>query len=279
MTCVEFRASLHPYVDGELAAGELAAANAHAAECPGCGSLARREREFRLLLRRQPREPAPPEVRARIVARMHDERRRLRAGRWLVGSAGAAVAAALVAALVGPARQPAPLVGDLVDKHIAFAQVDHPAELATADPREIARWFRQRAGLRVVVPDYSQSGIRLLGARLAEAHEQKAAYLLYEKGRTLLSVFMVPVSGREAPLSGTRTAYRGHEYVTTERKGYRSVSWTEGGTVFGLVSMLDYDALLECAARLRVEAARQTRAAEVGGAGQDAARASQLVSQ
>ena len=83
------------------------------------------------------------------------------------------------------------------------------------------------------------------------------AYLLYEKGRTLLSVFMVP-GGRDAALDGGRVSYRGHEYVTHERKGYRTVSWTDGRAVYGLVSMLGYDALLECADRLRAERGEQT---------------------
>jgi len=93
---------------------------------------------------------------------------------------------------------------------------------------------------------------------LAEAHERKAAYLLYEKGHTLLSVFMVPVGAQDALGEGRRVTYRGHEYRTHEVKGYRSVSWTDGRAVFGLVSMLDYDALLECADRLRVERASRT---------------------
>jgi hypothetical protein len=46
----------------------------------------------------------------------------------------------------------------------------------------------------VVVPDYSTAGIRLVGARLAETRDRKTVYLLYEKGSTLLSVFMVPLS-------------------------------------------------------------------------------------
>jgi anti-sigma factor RsiW len=158
-----------------------------------------------------------------------------------------------------PARPPRPLVADLVDKHIAYAQIERPAELASTDPREVAEWFQSRAGMRVTVPDYSPSGIHLAGARLAEAHERKAAYLLYEKGRTLLSVFMVPVSASDATLPGRHVVYRDHEYVAYEQKGFRTVSWTDGQTIYGLVSMLDYDALLECADRLRAERARQTR--------------------
>ena len=259
MTCHEFEARLHPYVDGELTVGEMAAADAHGAACRRCAALARRERELRQLLHRQPREAASPELRARIVGQLHRAERRAALRPWVVAPALAAAAVLVAVALLPIVQSPAPLVGDLVDKHIAYAQIERPAELASADRGEIEAWFRQRAGLRITVPDFSPSGIRLVGARLAETHERKAAYLLYEKGRTLLSVFMVPLASSDAALAGTRVAYRGHEYVTQERKGYRTVSWTDGQAVFGLVSMLDYDALLECADRLRAERAAHTR--------------------
>src|SRR5262249_37627340 len=130
-------------------------------------------------------------------------------------------------------------------------------ELVSADRQTVEAWFRERVALRVTVVDYSMSGIRLIGARIAEARERPASYVLYEKGHVPLSVFMVPVKEAEGDLWGKRVTYRGHEYVTLERKGYRTVSWTEGRAIFGLVSMLDYDALLECADKLRAERARQ----------------------
>jgi mycothiol system anti-sigma-R factor len=258
MNCSEIRARLHAYVDGELTASDIAEIDGHCAECRQCAALVRAEREFRRLLRRQPRDAAPAELRARIVRGVRRDAALAKGRRWLPVAA-VAVAAAIVVAVLLPARTPPPLVTELVDKHIAYAQVERPAELASTDPREVAEWFQSRAGMRVTVPDYSPSGIRLTGARLAEAHERKAAYLLYEKGRTLLSVFIVPVSDRDTTLPGRRISYRDHDYLTFDQKGFRTVSWTDGQTVYGLVSMLDYDALLECADRLRAERARQTR--------------------
>jgi mycothiol system anti-sigma-R factor len=257
MTCQEFQAALNPYVDGELGIDETLAADAHSAECPRCRRLAEGERQFRRLLRCQPGEAAPAELRARIVARVRRSARVAALRPWLL--VPLAVAAVLVAVFVPPgARQSAPLVGELVDKHIAYAQIERPAEFASEDQREVEAWFRERADLRVTVPDYSPAGIRLVGARLAVTRERRAAYVLYEKGHTLLSVFMVPASGGETELAGRRVAYGGHDYLTREWKGYRTVSWTDGRAIFGLVSMLDYEALLECADRLRAERARRT---------------------
>lgn len=258
MTCQEFEARLAPYVDGELDVSDTVAGDTHTAACWRCASLARREREFRGLLRRQPREAAPAELHARVRAELRAERRRRILVPRLVAPALAAAAAVAVAVLLPVWHQESPLVAELVDKHIAYAQVERPAELPSSNRAEITEWFTHR-GLRVAVPDYTPAGIRLVGARLAESHERKAAYLLYEKGRTLLSVFMVPVAGREAELPGTRVSYRGQPYMTWEWKGHRTVSWTDGRTVFGLVSLLDYEALLECADRLRQERAAQAR--------------------
>ncbi len=258
MNCPEIRARLHAYVDGELTVSDIAEVDGHCLECRQCAALVSAEREFRQLLRRQPRDTAPPELRASILRRIRREAAVAAGRRWLPVSA-IAVAAAIVAAVLLPARTPAPLVADLVDKHIAYAQIERPTELASTDPREVAEWLRSRAGMRVTVPDYSPAGIHLAGARLAEARERKAAYLLYEKGRTLLSVFMVPASPSDDTLPGRRVSYRDHDYLTYERKGFRTVSWTDGQAVYSLVSMLDYDALLECADRLRAERLNQTR--------------------
>jgi len=256
MNCMEFEARLHPYVDGELEMSEMAAAEAHLAQCVECAGAAERERRFRQFLRRQPRETAPPEFRAVIRTRIRRSARVAAIRPWLVGTVAAA--AVLLVVVLLPGLRPGPsLVTELVGKHITYAQIEQPAEFTSQDPRAVEAWFRQRADLRVTVADYSPSGIRLVGGRLAEADQSKAAYVLYEKGYTLMSVFMVPASARGAELSGARVSYRGHDYLTLERRGYNTVAWTDGKAVFGLVSTLDYEALLECADRLRLERAQR----------------------
>jgi mycothiol system anti-sigma-R factor len=261
MTCHEFLSHAPPFVDGELGPDTTAAAQAHLTGCAACRRAAASEREFRQLLRGQPRESAPAELRARIVARCRREARRERVRPWVL--APALVAAGAVIALVAgvPARhRSAPLVGALVSTHVAYADMEGPAEFASAEPRSVEDWLQRRAGLRVTVADYSGAGIRLLGARVAPVAGRRTAFVLYEKGHLLLSVFTVPPPlGDETILDGRRITYRGQDYRAQERDGYRTVAWTEGPTVFGLVSMLDYDALLECADRLRVERATRSR--------------------
>jgi anti-sigma factor RsiW len=258
MNCAEFEHLLQAYVDGELEVSEVLAADVHAANCVDCGARVVHARRFRELLRRQPRESTPAEVRALIVRRIRRAERLAMVRPWLI--APIAAVAVVLAFVLWPTTPPSSrLLGELVDKHMAYAQIAQPAEFVSTDRLAVEVWFQQRAGLRVTVSDYSPSGIRLVGARLADAGERKAAYVLYEKGHTMLSVFMVPAPTSELVLPGKRVSYRGHEYLTLARKGYRTVSWSDGQTVFGLVSTLDYEPLLECADRLRADRARAAR--------------------
>jgi mycothiol system anti-sigma-R factor len=258
MTCAAFAARLDPYVDGELGADETARGDAHVAACARCAALVEQDRALRHLLRRQPRETAPAALRERIGADVRRVERRQRLAPWVVAPAIAA-AVVLVLLAVRPAREPAaPFVGTLVDTHIVYAQVDRPEELASSDARQIREWFRARAALRVTVPDFSGDGIQLVGARLADAHERSAAYLLYRKGMTLMSVFMVPAAPPDAT-AGRSVTYRGEHYRALDWKGHRTVTWRDGDALFGLVGMLDYDALLECAGHLRADRAAERR--------------------
>lgn len=264
MICCEFEPILQAFVDGELDVQTMTAAQAHASSCPECHARADGERRFRHLLRQQPREAAPPELRARLLGLTRLERRRAAWRVWL-GVPTLAAAAFLVVALLMPRVLPVGppvgrLVETLVDKHLAYARIESPAEFASSDSGAVAAWLRDRIRMRVPVPDYSHDGLRLVGARISETDQQKLAYLLYEKGHMLLSVFMLPeLTEARMILPGKTVSYRGHEYLIGEYKSLRTVSWRDGQAVFSMISMLDYDDLLECADGLRIQRAREAR--------------------
>jgi anti-sigma factor RsiW len=175
---VEFGGS--PYVTGtrERAATPVRI-EAHVSICPDCHGRADGERRFRQLLRRQPKEAAPAEFRARMLALARRERSRKRPRVWL-GTPALAAAVLLLAfvlmarSLPSGGREPE-LVTSLVDKHLAYAQLERPAEFSSTERPEVAAWFHQRTGLRVPVPDLSPAGIQLLGARIADADQRKVA--------------------------------------------------------------------------------------------------------
>src|SRR5262249_1430025 len=100
MNCSDIRARLHAYVDGELTASDIAEVDGHCMGCQECGALVRAEREFRELLRRQPRDAAPSELRGRILRRVRRNATLATARRWLLLPAVAAAAAPVSAGSV-----------------------------------------------------------------------------------------------------------------------------------------------------------------------------------
>ncbi|PYM79385.1 MAG: hypothetical protein DME09_21430 [Candidatus Rokuibacteriota bacterium] len=264
MDCREIAPYVEPYGDGELGPAERAAVEAHLTGCRACQERVARYGQFRHLLRRQPREAAPPELRARVTRSIRRSAGWHALRRWAVAPLAAAMLIALVTWAgvhgVGPwsTSRPSSLIADLVSKHATYAQIEAPVEFASANSSEVRDWFRRRLGVRVTVPDYAPAGIRLLGGRIADTDGHKTAYLLYEKGHTLMSVFMV-TGERLTPAGTASMTYRGFAYHTADVAAQHGVFWAENQKVFAVISSLDYESLLECADRLRMDRGEDQR--------------------
>jgi anti-sigma factor RsiW len=247
VTCGEARACLTAHLDGELELSLSLRVDEHLAFCEECRWALAREREVRALLRAEvARAPAPAGLDARVRAALRHAARPP-AGRWRRPVAwGVAAALALVAVgigLRGLERQP-PLLRELVAKHVTYSRLEAPAEIATASGEAVAGWFRERVRFDVPVPDFSPSGIRLVGGRLADLPDRPVAYLLYEKGRSLISLFAFPRRGLDLPAGGDSPDRR---FFAAKVDGAEVVVWTQGELAYALVSSLDREALLECA--------------------------------
>jgi anti-sigma factor RsiW len=264
MDCGEIGPYIEPYGDGELGLPERAAVEAHLAGCLACQERVAQHSRFRDLLRRQPKEGAPPELRARLTRTIRQRASWQTLRRWAAVPLAAAILIALVtwAGIHGigswGSTSRSSLVADLVSKHTTYAQIEAPVEFASANGADVRDWFRRRLGVRVTVPDYAPAGIRLLGGRIADAGGHKTAYLLYEKGHTLMSVFMV-TGERLAPAGTATTTYQGFAYHTADMAGQHGVFWADGQRVFGVVSSLDVESVLECADRLRAARSEEQR--------------------
>ncbi len=251
MNCQELRGWLGAHLDGELPPERSLAADGHLAFCMACQWAYAKEREVKALLRaRLAREPAPAALRERIRAALKtaDRAERRRTVRRRLAWAAPAAALALLALGVGlwQARTPPPVIRELVAKHVMYSRVEAPAEVASASQEAVSGWFKGRVRFDVAVPDFSPSGIRLVGGRLADLSDRQVAYLLYEKGRSLISLFAFPSRGIALPARGWVRAGDGQFYVT-DLKGVEVVIWTQGELAYALVSSLDREALLECA--------------------------------
>jgi anti-sigma factor RsiW len=137
-------------------------------------------------------------------------------------------------------------VSELVAKHVMYSRLDTPAEVVSANREAVSGWFKGRVRFDVAVPDFSPSGIRLVGGRLADLSDRQVAYLLYEKGRNLISLFAFPSQGLALPSGGWARGADGRFYVA-KVNGAEVVVWTQGALAYALVSTLDRESLLECA--------------------------------
>lgn len=251
MTCEELRARLSAHLDGELPLEGSLAADEHLAFCMACQWAYAKEREVRELLRtRLPREAAPAALRERIrgaLRRAAGEGRWGPARRWLPWAVPVAAVVLLAVALgLREAWAPVPVIGELVAKHTMYARLDAPAEIASSSGPEVSVWFRGRVRFDVAVPDFTRSGIRLVGGRFSDLSDRQVAYLLYEKGRTLISLFAFSSRGLTLPARGWVRVGEARFYVT-EVKGVEVVLWTQADLAYALVSSLDRESLLECA--------------------------------
>lgn len=270
--CARLRMSslLDAYLDEELPVREAVDVRGHLDRCPECAQAAEGERSFRLRLLRERSRVTPP---ADLLDRLRRALRRLEWHERLRSSAprlALAVlgSAALVALLVWGLRTApleADLVRDLVVNHRLYSSLDAPVEFPSASRPEVAGWMRQLA-LSVPVPDFSRAGLRLLGARLGTHGEHSMAHLLYEKGRALLSLYVLPASGVSLPRRGW-SALDGHDVLIRESAEYRVLVGRSGRFVFALVSTLDREALIECARAFLREGGQRLAVVEAAPAG------------
>ncbi len=257
MTCEELRACLDVYLDRELDVSRSLEAQEHLAFCMACQWAYAKERELRALLKtRLPRVAAPPElhagVRTALSAADKPASRALlsRSLRWASLPVAALALLALafgLRATLAPSRPP--VVTQLVGQHQLYSRVDAPAEIISANQDTVAGWFRGRVRFQVPVPDFSPSGIRLVGARLTSLSDREVAYLLYEKGRNLVSLFAFDRRGIALPADGWIQVGDSRFYVS-EVKGAEVVLWAQGERAYALVSPLSREVLLDCALTL-----------------------------
>jgi anti-sigma factor (TIGR02949 family) len=262
MTCSEFVRWLHAYCDGELDASTMLELGGHLEGCPSCRRAVEAEHAFRAELRGTlSQEPVPPhlveKLRSAIAELDEGEKRSARMSTWGGRASWLALAASvlllslggLLGFLIGTPRSGTelhPLVAQLVSEHMKFAPLENPAELSSGDTQQVAFWVQERTGHRVQVPDYSSAGIRLLGGRVTRLGGHRAAYIVYEKGRNIISLFSFPrYGGSRKGLEEIRQECM--VFRTAEYMGRQILLWDSGEMTYALVSDVGWDELVQCA--------------------------------
>lgn len=243
---------LQAFVDGRLTPAREAAVRAYLDSHPQAAAEVAAYREQRDALRARlafmAQEPVPARLR---VANLMDARRRVARQRWRsIAAAIAWLAVGLGAGWsgrdwlggnrLGSARTtqpfPASIATDAILAHRVFVvEAVHPVEVAAAQEAHLIDWLSKRLGRRLVAPDLSGQGYRLMGGRLLPAGTGPAAQLMYEdEGGARLTLYV--------RAGGPETAFR------FQREGDVSTFfWIDEGAGYAVSAALDRDRLLALA--------------------------------
>jgi anti-sigma factor RsiW len=247
MTCVEADTVVHAYVDGELAAVDREAYEAHLGTCQACTQASRFQARFKAALRGHlPRPALPVGLRGRIEAALAAAPSPRRRWPWrayprafTVGVAAAAALVLMVANMRRTAHSP------MLEQAVSTFHHDLPLDVLSESCTKVSDWFRGKLYF-TVRPTGDRNGARCQGGRLVNVRDRFGAYVVYQVPAGHRLGMMVFPSGNE-PLAGTHRRILGGRpaYVDTQR-GVSTVTLREpSGLDYVFTADLDEDALAD----------------------------------
>jgi anti-sigma factor RsiW len=232
MDCNETRRLLEADIDGELDLVRHLELEAHLRGCPQCAKIAENARARSKAIRDSvPRYSAPAGLAAKIRVALPDaaparqERPKMVFPLWqLAGLAASVAVAGLFGFAWGSAHSHTSLVEDeAVSEHIRSLEVNHLTDVVSTDQHTVKPWFSGKLDFSPPVVDLASSGFPLAGGRLDHIDGRPAAALVFHRRQHAINLFIWP--------SATETGIR-----TSDRIGYHTVSWSQGGLSYLAVS-------------------------------------------
>lgn len=236
---------------------EFERAREHVSGCAACGEFfAAEERLKSLLQERAPREKASATLRERILRQLPQKAWekgslfqwldfRPRSRRTLVW-AGSLLLIVLMGGLWMYWRRnrvvPFPLTSVLVEDYVH--NLPGVTEIASSDPQVVQSWFHGKVDFSFRLPSVQNPS--LMGGRLCNLRGRNAALILYHHPQSVVSLFILDSSGVQFPEAPV-VERKGRRCLVNSDKGYSLVLWKERGLLYGLVSDLRSDDLLQMA--------------------------------
>ena len=225
---------VHAYLDRELSAAESVAFEVRlAADAPLRAELARL-RELSEQIRGHGRYfDAPPALRARLASgsdphpAVANAPTAVARRRWLAaGLTGAAAGACAVTAVGYWFIAGNTLRDQIIDAHVRAALGNRLIDVASSDQHTVKPWLSARLAFSPAVPELSDQGFELAGARLDYIDQQAVAVLVYRRRQHVISSFVWPQSGQSPR-------------AVHDERGFHMVRFAAGGMVYWIVSDLN----------------------------------------
>ena len=242
---------LHAWVDGRLTRENAEAVEIYFAAHPELrdrwSQYAEQREELRAAVTGPAEKPIPARLRmARLMAEQRRGRRRQFAriaaavALLIAGAIGGWGARDLLPALTSSAS--AMLASSVFDDAIAAyrtfsVETRHPVEVGANEEAHLVQWLSKRLGHRLIVPDLTGLGFRLIGGRLLPSDSGPAAWFMYEDGKgTRLSCYYLVVDAAEEA-----------EFRFREQNGISAFYWVDDGLAYAIAASAPRDRLLKVA--------------------------------
>jgi anti-sigma factor (TIGR02949 family) len=267
MNCGVVRRHLDAYMDGEVDPTTQIEFERHLAGCAGCQELLSFSRQVKAEVRRSCLATrAPAALRERICAAMAEADRQAKKGaairflplRKQVAFAVAAAAAVLMALTwgigtsgeQGPAARAATMPMSMLEDVVRVHSAELPADVHAAEPDAVTHYFRDKVQFPVRPAEFERPA-RLLGGRLSNVRDRRAAALYYDVGgrRLTVVVFDGPGLGSDG---GMRARMLGRELYYRQVQGYTVPVRRQDGLTYAFTGDMDRRQVLRLAASARV---------------------------
>lgn len=261
---------LQALIDGRLTDARRAQVDAYLAEHSEIENRVAEDRGYRDALRAELAEKFAEPIPARLrIASLRAARSDAIIGRLRATAAAIAiffigVGIGWVAGRSAPgATRPVPAAGSEAavarDATVAYrtfvVEVVHPVEVGAAHEGHLLKWLSKRLGRRLLAPDLSQFGYRLIGGRLLPADGGAAAQLMYQDASgKRLTVYIEAARGNE-------TAFRFREEGKVS-----TFTWIDRGFGFAVTAPAGRAELLPIAEAVyrNLEGARKDKRVQKG---------------
>ncbi|MFZ0504557.1 MAG: anti-sigma factor [Chthoniobacterales bacterium] len=227
MNCDDADRFLDAYLDGELEPAKKAELEQHLAGCPACEQKLAHLRRFREFFdANAPHYPAPPELKAKVLARLEVARKSnlisLVRQPWLYAAALLIISICLAWLKFFPNQNQDELIADqAVANYKRAALLERVCDIVSPDPGVVKPWFVGKIDFSppVVLPGLN---FQMRGGRLDVINNRKVAAVTYKRDKDLVTVFVWPDAGKPIPMK--TWSISGNRVCTWNVKGLNCVA-------------------------------------------------------